>query len=963
MPKSPSTTLALTLLSTALLSAQTSPRDTLPPDSLATLLQGDLTTVPRSRASYAPYRPNRIARAEFNSGNIYDSRELLTGTFPGLIVSTPGYAPAANATVRLRANTTLYGDAAPLFVVDGFAGVDPRYVEDADVTGFNVAAAGQGGSRFGQRGGGGVIYLHSGIDRWRNVKSGWNYRGGVSAAVPRLPTVLDAADHRAEVRAAVSERGGGGLTPEQAVDRISFGADTDWLDELTRTGLSHQHHLSRTHTMKNGAYRLGLAYRGVQGIGSDHDGFRRLNGTISGYRTFLKKNQLRLSGRLTYFDETADVLPPAAFFYAQSYNPSAPVRVDDPGANVPEDIRQRSLAQSGGYFQENVFSFFNPVAIRDLNRQQRKENALLGQLRGRLRISDRVWTMVAYHRLHQDESFLTYAQRTDPFRGNAFAADDRRGLVSSRTGNLTNQQFNWNGSLRLKHRGTDFGQLYVGYVHQRFARTFSDRSGIGVDENDITFDDVDRLLDAATLTLNPAGTTTTLEQLSAFTAALQTRWMGLLNLTGRLRYEGSSRNGPDARWHLYGGAAASVDLAEVLLYAPERDLNLRLAYERSGNQPFGVADHRGVYRNTDSGELAFGDGSFRPGFELVNAPNTELRPEIITTVNLGIDYTSADQRLKGALDVYRSRTTDVLLPTPAFYQSSAFTVAPQAANVADLEIRSGGLELSVEYRMASGYAEDHFSLGFQLATYRSDLETREAAVGEFRWGLEQEQIRVTTTGATGGCCVPLSHLLPGEAVGALYGPRIDLPASRRDQRVVLTNDGEPQFLGSGLPTLSLGAVQSFRKGRVSGRALVTGVFGHSLYNLTNALLARRDALTTRPVENLLVNDRTVQEIYLRPDGTDLLVEKGNYVSLSNLSFGYDFAQKDKKKFRGTVFVAGQNLVLLTDYSGNDPSVRFFPDLDHDGSMTGRERVPAIGLDQTTTPFRAATAVLGVTVGW
>ena len=89
-----------------------------------------------------------------------------------------------------------------------------------------------------------------------------------------------------------------------------------------------------------------------------------------------------------------------------------------------------------------------------------------------------------------------------------------------------------------------------------------------------------------------------------------------------------------------------------------------------------------------------------------------------------------------------------------------------------------------------------------------------------------------------------------------------------------------------------------------------------------------------------------------PVGSSRFVEKGDYIRLQNLSVGYTM---DNLLGEGTslkLYVAGQNLFMITDYSGYDPELS-------DSSSNGADVAPGIHVGSYPNP---RTYVLGVNIG-
>ena len=57
---------------------------------------------------------------------------------------------------------------------------------------------------------------------------------------------------------------------------------------------------------------------------------------------------------------------------------------------------------------------------------------------------------------------------------------------------------------------------------------------------------------------------------------------------------------------------------------------------------------------------------------------------------------------------------------------------------------------------------------------------------------------------------------------------------------------------------------------------------------------------------------------------DRIIENGSYFRLKNVTLGYDIPVKESGMFsRCNIYVSGQNLITITDYSGYDPEITSF----------------------------------------
>ena len=91
------------------------------------------------------------------------------------------------------------------------------------------------------------------------------------------------------------------------------------------------------------------------------------------------------------------------------------------------------------------------------------------------------------------------------------------------------------------------------------------------------------------------------------------------------------------------------------------------------------------------------------------------------------------------------------------------------------------------------------------------------------------------------------------------------------------------------------------------------------------------------------------------------IEDASFVSLDNLSLGYNFNMNNSNAFNNIrVYVAGNNLFYITGYQGVDPNPRY-EDRGSEGFDTPNPLIP--GIDRRNTWFRTRAVSFGVSIGF
>ena len=167
---------------------------------------------------------------------------------------------------------------------------------------------------------------------------------------------------------------------------------------------------------------------------------------------------------------------------------------------------------------------------------------------------------------------------------------------------------------------------------------------------------------------------------------------------------------------------------------------------------------------------------------------------------------------------------------------------------------------------------------------------------------------------------------------------------------IYPNGDEQQFVDkSALPTTNLGINTRAEFGNFDASIFFAGQFGHYIYNNTaNAFFTAGSINSGRNVTtDVLTNGELPANA---PDVSTRFLEKGDFLRLQNASLGYTIPLAEDSFVENLrVYVNGQNLFVITDYSGLDPEVSV------DKSLNG---LPTAGIDYTAFP-RPRTVTFGL----
>ena len=159
----------------------------------------------------------------------------------------------------------------------------------------------------------------------------------------------------------------------------------------------------------------------------------------------------------------------------------------------------------------------------------------------------------------------------------------------------------------------------------------------------------------------------------------------------------------------------------------------------------------------------------------------------------------------------------------------------------------------------------------------------------------------------------------------------------------LSNEfGPAVYAGSPNPRTLLGLSANARYGKLAFVANMTGVFGQMIYNNTiNAVGAVGGIGAGKNIAQVTF-DNPVKEATGNPSAASTrYLEKGNYLKMSNATLSYTIGDLSKVFKGASVYATGQNLFVITKYTGADPEINTI--------KTGANSVPSVGIDYIGYP--------------
>ncbi|MEM1134835.1 MAG: SusC/RagA family TonB-linked outer membrane protein [Bacteroidota bacterium] len=848
---------------------------------------------------------------DFNQGNINNPTQLLQGKVPGLSISSKGTDPNGGTAIRLRGISTIGANTEPLVVIDGVIGASLDNVDPNDIESVNVLKDGSAAAIYGSRGSSGVILVTTKSGKAGGMKVDYHVYGSMDRIARQLE-IFEPGEFVAN--------GGNDL-----------GSQTDWVDQVTRTGYSQVHNLSVSGGNETTTFRVAANYRDINGI-LDKSGFDQVN-----FRANLNHNtfddRLNLTFNFSTTNRESNFSFNEALRYAVLFNPTAPVRNDD-----------------GSFFQAILFDNYNPLSIVDLNQNLGKSKRINYNGKIDFELTDGLNLTANLAQQFDNQVFGEYYPRSSLFRG-----FDRTGLARRKT---EDKEFTLFEAYATYNRR--FGNLNMtvsgGYSYQEEsledflvdAGNFpTDLTGFNALEWSADIVEANRVELESQATPNA--------KIIAFFGRANFSWDEAIFLNASLRREGSTKLGEGNKWGWFPAIGAGVNLNRYLEIAALDQLKVRAGFGVTGALP------RDNGLSNPEFEVNYTQVNGEPvaNFTQSRAANPDLKWEVKQEFNFGIDLSTANGKLTGALDLYTRNISDFIIERNV--DAAVFGADKRFENAG--ELRTNGLELALSYN-AIDNTDFQWTPGIVFSTYKSTLE---------EYVIDQEM--QASLGAPGQNETNLIRVKEGEEIGQIWGPVFQGVADdgsvifqdvngdgqfNTGQGDALSENGDFAVLGNGLPDFEIGWTNTLTYKRFDLNVFFRGAFGHSLVNTFRAFYEPRipgQINSYNRINSELALDNLTSAAY-----SSYYVEKANFLKLDNITLGYNFDVSNLNWFSTIrAYVNLQNPFVITDYTGIDPepALQDFGDVDNGGRPEENPNVLAPGIDRRNNYFTARTYTIGL----
>jgi TonB-dependent starch-binding outer membrane protein SusC len=864
-----------------------------------------------------------VKAKDFNRGVIVSPDQAIQGKAAGVMVISNSGQPGAATTVRIRGNASIRSGQQPLYVLDGVPlsgssarpntisngigtstpGTNPlNFINAADIASMEILKDASATAIYGSRGANGVILITTKKGQTGNpvIEAGASF--GVSRMMRQLE-VLDGNEYRAALQ-------------KYNIAGGDYGGNYDAMKEITRTAYTQNYNAAVGGGTENAKYRVSFSYLHQQGIIKESE-FKKYTANLNTSFKLLSNRKMNLDFSL-FTTGTNEQIPPISndagfegslIGQALQWNPThALIKPGTDSAWIDPDVAATTV---------------NPLAMLRAYDARTNENIILATIAPSYK-----FTNFLEYKLQYSITRRVGKSKGEIKRWLNIPAVKDRGAAAILDGEETAQQVTNTLSFNKK-LSSDFnlnaviGHEYLKYLSLTSALTGADFTDAG----DLHYYDIMAYSTQTSRSISSFTTPTT--ELQSFFGRAIINYLDKYLLTATLRADGSTKFGENNRYGYFPSVAFAWNVAsEDFMKGNDiiKNLKLRVGWGKTGNQEFpsGASLRR-----------------FSLGQQVItqqNLENAELKWETSTTTNAGIDFGVLDDRITGSVDYFYKKTTDVL------FEQTVAQPGP-AGTKFWINLPGNIVNKGVEVTLYGGIIRSR-DINWNIGVNASFLKNKvEGIVGYYETGALSGQGISNATAQRLVSGQPLNVFYLGQYEG------IDKSTGQANY-----TGGDPTiykfYSGSPNPKTLLGISTDFSYKKFSAVINMNGAFGHYLYNNTaNTVLPITNLPTFRNIAKSVLEGDVQEATSNAITPSTRYLEKGNYLKMANATISYAFGNIGNTLRNLTVSITGQNLFVITNYTGFDPEVNT------DKSIAG---VPSLGIEYIPYPT-ARTFLLGVTM--
>lgn len=835
-----------------------------------------------------------VKSENFTVGAVNDAGQLVQGKIAGLSITNPSGNPVGGTEVALRGNTTILGASTnPLILIDGVPGsfntVAPEDIESIDVLKDGSAAA-----IYGSRGTNGVVMITTKKAKGENM-SDVQYSGYMTlTSIVKKPDFCTAADYRQQIADGLRDAS------------WDLGHDTNWIDEVLKTGLSHVHNVSFKGGNAKTNYIFNLNYRNLQGIfhKSDKEEFQgRAEVNHAMFDDKLRFNFQLLANRRSYTSTTdGGSFDTYSWRQAMIHNPTEPIRNDD------------------GTWHENtgIFNYDNPLArIYEADGEQEvQQNRISATVTYNPVKELTLSALFSYDRVINTGGYYETKRHISNIR------DGRNGYATTGSSSTKTKLLELTAQFH-KSFGDHTVQALVGYSYQggNYNQQYERNYNFPTDQFSWHNIGVGQALKEGKGTQYSYWLDT---NLIGFFGRVNYNYKNRYLLMASLRHEAASQlAGAEKPWGNFPSVSLGWRVSEESFMKDVKaidDMKLRAGYGVTGSQP---SDSFLGVSLLGYGDYYLYNGQWIRALQPTQNANSKLKWEEKHEFDVGLDLSMLDYRLNINIDWYyrliKGLLYDYTVPSPPnLYTTTRANVGEMSNNGLEVMVNA----IPVKTKDFTWNSTVTFSTNSnKLKSLSNDLY--QASSDYFMAGWIEEPVKTE------------SHIVRiGHRVGDIYGFEVvgvddqgKWIYSDKDGKQVGYDDFTHSFedkkvIGNGVPKWYLGFNNQFRYKDWDLAVNMRGAFGFQIINGLRMFYENRSRQDWNRLNSAY--DKVFGTAVLNPlcseEFNSYYVEDGAYWKIDNITLGYNFHKVGKYIKALRLYGTVNNAITITGYKGIDPEV-------------------------------------------
>lgn len=863
-----------------------------------------------------------LKASELTSGANVNVQQMLQGRASGVQISQKSGEPGSAMSVQIRGVTSITAGNDPLYVIDGmpvnnepptsgvgafFANATPRNplnsLNPSDIASIEILKDASATAIYGSRGANGVVLITTKSGSSNKLTINFNSYYGFQK-VAKKEEDLNAQQYHDIINAIIAE--GGGLVADTVTS--NFGAGTDWQSQLyQQPAVIQSHDLSVAGGAMNTKYFLSVGYYDQQGI-LKNSGTRRYTARINLNNTVSKKYSIGINLNTSYIQDKFNSSglgtneDGGAVYAAINYDPTSPI-----------------YAADGSYYRSPYMNVDNPVALINGETGIGNSYRTFGTMYGEYFITP---SLSAKIRLGGDINSSRRNVWVDPITQSAKPYNGVASIIDgTKSYYMAEGTFNYNKTIRIHSVNA-----VAGVTYEHFGTNAFNGNGRGYALPDLTYNSIG----SGDPTANIIGSSFNENIITSYLARVNYSYKDEYLLTASIRTDGSARFGQNNKFGYFPSAALAWKLSKkefIQNIKVINELKLRVSYGQTGNQAIG--NYLYIPTFSTASNAVFGNVVYT-SISPTRKSNPDLQWEVAKQLDMGLDFEILKRRLRGSIEYYIRRTSNLLvnLPLPA---SSGFT--GQIQNVGSMKNTGWDITLNADVIKNRSF---NWNVNSNFSFYKNKVVSLGSLANIINGG----------AAINGG----LSIIAPGLPLQAYYGYEIIGTWQTKEDFTVTKDKVQPGdvkyrdvngdstitdqdriVLGNPSPDYTFGITNTFAYKGLSLTAYLEGSYGASLlYNsMVDAYFPvslRRNKLAEPYLNRWTANNPTNDyPSFVHPVAqgqrqvNSKTVLDASYLRLQSLRLAYDIPMKSRKAIKNlSVYVNAQNLFTITDYKGIDP---------------------------------------------